>query len=103
MNRKTTNESIVVYFIKMFIIFLLVDVFIMVISNVIASSSLLNKYGNEVIIEVFYALCVLVVMLLFDNSYVFSEKKENFWTSICFAMPMLLISFWNFGYSLLTV
>ncbi len=103
MNRESNNKNLILFFVKMLIVFLVINVFAMICSNVFASTSLLFKYGDDVIIEVFYSICVLIVMLLFNNSYVFSEKKEGFWESICLAIPMLLISFWNFGYSLLNI
>ena len=97
MNRKSDEKSITVYFLKMVIVFLIINTLVMISSTIIASSSLFSRYGEDIIVEVFYSILVLIVMLLFNNSYVFTDKKEGFWKSVTLAVPMLVVSFINFG------
>ena len=97
MNRKTNNKSITLYFLKMVIIFLIINLSVMLCATIVTSSFLFAKYGEDVIIEVFYSILVLIVMLLFHNSYVFTERKEGFWKSVSLAVPMIIISLINFS------
>ncbi len=89
---KKENKNIYKFFIKMLLIFISLDFVMMIVSSVLASSSMFAKYGLELICEMFYAIAILVVMLLFHNSYVFTEKRSKFWDSVCLGMPMLIIS-----------
>ena len=64
----------------------------MIFAELISKSSLVNKYGMEIITEIFYSLAVLIVMLLFKNSYVFTNKKEKFTKGVFLAIPMLVMT-----------
>ena len=75
MEENKKRKSIGRFFIKMFLIFTILDVFMMEFANIIVSNTSFYKYGEDLLWEVFYAILVLVVMLLFHNSYVFTDKK----------------------------
>lgn len=94
MNKK--EKSIYKYFVKMLLIFAGLDILMMLTSGILASTSTFAKYGVELITEIFYAFAVLIVMLLFHNSYVFTERKKKFWKSVCLGLPMLLVAIVNF-------
>ena len=94
MNKKEKN--IYKFFIKMLLIFIGLDLVMMITSAILASSSSISKYGTDLITEIFYAFTVLIVMLLFHNSYVFTERKKKFWDSVCLGLPMLAIAIINF-------
>lgn len=86
------KQSLTVFFIKMLIIFILVQTFTTIIPNLLASSIIYYKYGTEFIVEALWALVVLIIMLISKNSYVFTEKKESFFKSIALGASMLGIS-----------
>lgn len=86
------KQSLTVFFIKMLIIFLLVQTFTTLIPSLLAGSILNYKYGTEFIVEAIWALVVLIIMLLSKNSYVFTGKKEDFFKSIKLGAPILGIS-----------
>ncbi len=90
------EKNIYKFFVKMLLIFVGLDLLMMCVTELLASSSLFAKYGTDVIYEIFYALSILVVMLLFHNSYVFTEKKKKFWNSIYLGLPMLAYSIITF-------
>ncbi len=94
MNKK--EKSIYKFFVKMLLIFAGLDILMMVIAGILATTSVLAKYGIELITEIFYAFAVLIVMLLFHNEYVFTERKKKFWDSVSLGLPMLVISIINF-------
>ena len=85
------KKPIFVFFWKMFFIFLGIDLISIFISNIIGGTSFVEKYGQELIVELFYGLTILVVMLLFKNSYVFTNKKDKFSVGIKIAGPMLIV------------
>ena len=94
-NETIKKKSMLVFFLKMILILAVIDLITITFANLITTSSFLYKYGTDLITEVFYALLILIVMLLFHNSYVFTDKKAKFWDSIKLATPMLIISLIN--------
>lgn len=90
--KKEKRQHILVYFLKMLLIFVIIDLLMMIFAALITNSSLGYKYGGDLIMELFYGLFVLIVMLLFKNSYVFTSKQEKFMVGIKLAIPMLVIS-----------
>ncbi len=90
--KKEKKQHILVYFLKMLLIFIIIDLLMMIFAALITNSSLGYKYGGDLIMELFYGLFVLIVMLLFKNSYVFTTKKDKFMVGIKLAIPMLVVS-----------
>lgn len=89
---KKNKKNIFLYFIEMLIVFILIDCLITILPGFISNNISYYKYGTELLLEVIYALLVLVVMLLFKNSYVFTDKKQKFFKSITLGFPMLIIA-----------
>ncbi len=89
------KKSIYLFFLWMFLIFIIIDLGLIIFANIVTQSSFINKYGSELITEMFYALSVLIVMLLFNNAYVFTNKKEKFINGVKLAVPMLVITALN--------
>ena len=90
--KKNKKQHILVYFLKTLLIFIILDLLMMIFAAVVTNSSIGYKYGSDLIMELFYGLFVLIVMLLFKNAYVFTSKKEKFWDGVKLAIPMLIIS-----------
>ncbi len=86
------KKSIGVFFVKMVAIFAIINIFISILASLFTQNATVFKYGEDLLIEIFYALMVLIVMLLFNNSYVFTNKKEDFKKSLKYAIPMLGVS-----------
>ena len=89
---KKNKKSIFIYFLEMLIVFILIDGVITVLPSVISNNITYYKYGTELLLEVIYAALVLIVMILFKNSYVFTAKKQKFVKSITLCFPMLIIA-----------
>lgn len=89
---KIDNKNIGVFFVKMLLIFIGVNLIITIIPSFLSLSIENFKYGNDFIVESIFAILVLIVMLISKNSYVFTEKKEKFWKSILLGLPILLIA-----------
>ena len=96
---KRKNKSIFWFFIKMAFIFVIIDFAITFMANLLTGTSFVYKYGTELIVEIFYALLVLIVML-FKNSYVFTNKQEKFDTTLLLGLPMLVIALINLSSSI---
>ncbi len=88
---KKNKKNIFIYFLEMLIVFILIDSVITVLPSVITNNITYYKYGTELLLEIIYAALVLIVMLLFKNSYVFTAKKQKFFKSITLGFPMLII------------
>lgn len=96
MKKRIKKQGIGAYFFKMFIIFILIYGLMIGASNLIVQNSAFFKFGNDILIELFYGLLVLIVMLLFNNSYVFTDKKEKFSIGVKYGLPVLLVSIITF-------
>lgn len=83
------------FFLKMFFIFLILDVFMMFFAGILTNASSFYKYGSDLITEMFYALAVLVVMLLFKNSYVFTDKRTKFIEGLKLGIPIIIVTVIN--------
>lgn len=86
------KKNIFIYFIEMLLVFIIIDSVITVLPGFISNNIAYYKYGTELLLEVIYAALVLIVMLLFKNSYVFTAKKQKFFKSITLGFPMLIIA-----------
>ncbi len=101
--KKNKKQHILLYFLKMLLIFVVIDLLMMIFAALVTNSSIGYKYGSDLIMELFYGLFILIVMLLFKNSYVFTSKKDKFIVGIKLAIPMLVISFINLFSSILSL
>lgn len=90
-NPKKTN-NIILFFTRMFLAFLIIDLITIIFVNIFAKGITNFKYGSELLAEIFYALIMLIVMLLYKNSYVFTNEKIKFTKSLKYCIPMLIIT-----------
>lgn len=86
------KKNLFLFFCKMVFLTVVVMFAAQLIPMILSSSVLNFKYGTDFIAELFMALVILVVMLLFKNHYVFTEKKEKFWKSLLVGTPILIIA-----------
>lgn len=100
---KKEKRNIYLYFIAMLVIFIAVELLCQILPNLLLHNIESNKYGSELLLEMLFAFVVLIVMLFFKNSYVFTEKKMKFVDSVLLGLPMLIVILINiyFNYSTL--
>ena len=83
---KETNpkkkRNIILFFFLMVIAMLLFDIIMNELYPIISRMIIYGKYGRNIIIEAVCAFIILIVLLLFKNSYIFSEKKKGFLYSL---------------------
>ncbi len=79
---KKKKRNIIVFFITMVIAMLVFDIVMDQLYPIIAQMILYGKFGRNAIIEAVCAFIILIVVLLFKNSYIFSEKKNGFLKSL---------------------
>lgn len=91
-NNENKEKDLTRYFYKMFIIFVLIDLGITFLPEIITTFISGFKYGEDIINEIFYALFALIIMLLFKNSYVFTNKQDKFYKGIIYALPLVIYS-----------
>lgn len=87
------KKNLFLFFCKMVVLTVVVMFAAQIIPMVLADSVLNYKYGTDFIAELFMALVILIVMLVFKNQYVFTEKKEKFWNSLLVGTPILIVAF----------
>lgn len=104
-NEKKENQSpkkkrnIILFFVFMVIAMLIFDTVMNELYPVISRMIIYGKYGQSIIVEAVCAFIILIVLLLFKNSYIFNEKKNSFVKSLVvggyitvYATLILLIS-----------
>ena len=98
---KKEKRNIYLYFIAMLVIFVAVELLCQILPNLLLHNIESNKYGSELLLEMLFAFVVLIIMLFFKNSYVFTEKKMKFVDSVLLGLPMLIVILINlyFNYS----
>lgn len=79
---KKEKKNIIFFFLKMIAVYIIFDLLMYKIYPIISEMILYGKYGRNIIIEGICALLILIVLLLFGNSYIFTDKKEKFFKSI---------------------
>ena len=92
--KKKIDKNMALFFLKMVVLFV-------VISQILVDTILVNgaltgiftaKYGLDFLVEGLRALFILVVLLLFGNSYIFKEKGVKWKEAVSMGWPMLIIS-----------
>lgn len=86
------KRNIGLYFVGMLVLFLLVFIFQETALSWLFKNFQYLKYGHDVIAEAIWAGLVLIVLLLFKNSYIFTQEKEPFWKSLKTGWPELVMS-----------
>lgn len=89
---KEKKKNIILYFIEMSLTFMLVFFIWNMFVSTLPYAVDISKYSLDFIAEAFFALMVLVVMLLSKNGYVFTEKKVGFFKSLVLGLPIFLFS-----------
>ena len=49
-------------------------------------------YGKQMVGELIWIMCLLPVLLLFKNKYIFTQKRDKFWPTVLKAWPILAIA-----------
>ncbi len=52
-------------------------------------------YGKQFVHEVFWLICLLPVLLMFGNKYVFTQKRTPFFKSLTYAWPIVIYICFN--------
>ena len=97
------KRNIITYFFGMIGIFILIQAAIDFTISDFSKIVLYYKYGSEIIQEIFYAVLVLIVMLLFKNSYVFTNRKEKLGKSLLYGFPLIVLSVYTFTVNVMNI
>lgn len=91
MNEKK-RKHIVVYWVCMVGLFIMVLLAQQIVASIMQGSLSTSRFGKEAVFEILWAGLVLLVVLAFKNKYIFTQKRENFFKSIRYIVPELLLS-----------
>lgn len=90
------KRSLGPYFLKMLVLGIFVLLISQIIPALIAYSLSDGKYGYDAIAEIFMALIVLIVVLRYGNSYIFTEKRDKLRNTLFIGGPMLIVAIISF-------
>lgn len=101
MNKKKPN--IVLYTILMIIVFLVItELFIFGYGSGLIVSTIINyPYGELVISEAVFFCLTVIVLLLFKNSYVFTQKREKITKGLFYGLYYIIVSLITISLTLL--
>ncbi len=60
-------------------------------------------YGKQMVGELIWIMCLLPVLLLFKNKYIFTQKSDKFWPTVLKAWPILAVAIVYLITSIVTV
>ena len=100
---KRNKKSIVGYFIKMTILFFVFLIVQQLLSAIILSSLKEERYGNEALFEVIWAGLVLILLMLYKNRYIFTQKRESFTKGFKYIIPEFIIATFFLILSIITL
>lgn len=86
------KKNIGLFFFGMLIVFVAIFIIEQIGISVLYQSFNYLKYGSDVIAEAIWAGLVLIVLLLFKNSYVFTQENEDFLKGFKYGWPELVMS-----------
>lgn len=91
--KKEKKKNIWTYFVKMFIVFMILFFVQQFGIMILQSSFTYLKYGPEISYQSIWAVLVVIIIFSFKNSYIFKEEREKTSTSIKLGWPLLVIAF----------
>lgn len=90
--KEIKEEKITKIFTKIFVSFILIFSIISLASNLFISNFKGYKYGEQCIAEMIMALLVIILLLITNKGYIFTEKKESFKKTIVLDIPIIIIT-----------
>ena len=90
MNNKKQNK--VLLFIKLIILFIIIDNIIGIIPSKLTSIIYNSKYDKYIIAELIALVMTIILLICSGKKYIFSTKKQGFFKTLYIGLPMVLIS-----------
>ncbi len=85
------KRNIWLYFIGMVFLFMIIDFINNIGVSILYNSFMGLKYGKEIITEAIFAGLILIILLLFKNSYIFKQKSEKLGKGFKLGLPIIFI------------
>ena len=90
---KMNKKNKLLFFLLMCLVFFVIFEIVFTIFGGVLLTTLPNyKYGEETLGELLLIIFMVIVLIVFGNSYVFKEKKVGFFKGLLIGLPMLLFS-----------
>ena len=94
------KKSIYLYFLKMIIFTFLFIIIQLILSNITFFSLLEERYGYEALQQMLWAGYVLLLLILYKNRYVFTQKRESFKEGFKYILPEVILSTIFLGFAI---
>ena len=101
MNNKRTH--IIVYWLLMVVLFVSVLFTQQLVASIMQGSLSNSNFGSEAMFEILWAGLVLIIILIFKNKYIFTQKREGFFSSFQYILPELLLSGFFILFSIISI
>ena len=89
---KEKKKNIFKYFIKMVFLFFFFLIVQQILSEVLIFGINNERYGSDALFEIIWAGLVLILLLLYKNNYIFSEKRESFKSGFKYIVPEFIMA-----------
>ena len=86
------RAHIIIYWLMMIVLFVIVLLSQQLVASIMQGSLSTSRFGQEATFEILWAGLVLIIVLLFKNKYIFTQKRLGFFQSIPYILPELLLS-----------
>lgn len=86
------EKNMLLFFLKMIVFFIIFDILLNNVVSLTVATIGTGKFGREVIAELGAVFLALIILLIFKNSYIYSEKKVGFFKAIKVGAFMLIFS-----------
>lgn len=90
--KKKMRKPIFFYFISMIVLFLVILFGQQLFTSIVKNNLIVSRFGSEALFEIIWAGLVLLLVLIFKNKYIFTQKQEGYFKSFKYIMPELILS-----------
>lgn len=101
--KEKRRKHIIIYWFFMIALFIAVLLLQQLVASILQGSLSTAKYGMEATFEILWAGLTLILVLLFKNKYIFTQKREGFFASIKYILPELILSCFFFFIGLISI
>ena len=76
----------------MVVLFVVILLAQQIVASIMQGSLAAAKFGSDATYEILWSGLVLLVVLIFKNKYIFTQKREGFFKTVKYVLPELLLS-----------
>ena len=98
-NKMKKKNKLLFFILMLLVFFFMFEVIFTIFGGILYHTIPNYKYGDEVLGEALLIVFMIIVLLIFGNSYVFKEKKVGFFKGLLLCLPILIFTLLILGES----